>query len=321
MEEKSLKILFVISGKKSGGSPITRNQGASLEKQGVLVDYYIVNTRGVLGYLCNIKPLRKQIKSKSYDVIHAHYAFCGYLASLATIGMSIPIVTSVMGSDIQAHKIYPCIARLFAKCTPWQAVVVKSQEMKRRLGVSRAIVLPNGVNMDRFKEYDKQDCQKRLGWDVKKVHVLLPADPSDPRKNAPLAEGAIKLLNESGNYNIEFHGMVGVPNEHTPILYNAADAVVLPSLYEGSANAVKEAMACNVPIVTTDMGDCRERLDGLDGCYVAKTYEVEKFAELLEKAIKFDGRTKGRERLLADELSDSQVAQKLVEIYKRVMKK
>ena len=316
-----MNILFIISGKKSLGNPITRNQGASLTDIGVNVDYFIVNKRGFNGYLKNIKPLRQQIKSKKYDIIHAHYAFCGYLASLASIGLSMSIVVSIMGSDIQAHKIYPCIARLFAKCTPWQAVVVKSQEMKRRLGMSRAIVLPNGVNMDRFKEYDKQDCQKRLGWDVKKVHVLLPADPSDSRKNAPLAEGAIKLLNESGNYNIEFHGMVGVPNEHTPILYNAADAVVLPSLYEGSANAVKEAMACNRPLVTTDMGDCKERLDGLEGCCVAKTYRVEEFAELLEKAIKFDGRTRGRERLLADELSDSQVAQKLVEIYKRVMKK
>lgn len=311
-----MKVLFVISGKKSGGSPITRNQGASLSECGVNIDYYIVNTRGFKGYLSNIKPLRKQMQSKKYDVIHAHYAFCGYLASLASIGLSIPIIVSIMGSDIQAHKIYPCIARLFAKCTPWQAVVVKSQEMKRRLGVSRAIVLPNGVNMDRFKEYDKQDCQKRLGWDVKKVHVLLPADPSDPRKNAPLAEGAIKLLNESGNYNIEFHGMVGVPNEHTPILYNAADAVVLPSLYEGSANAVKEAMACNVPIVTTDMGDCKERLDGLEGCCVANTYDVVEFASLLKNALDYNGKTKGRERLLKDELSSSQVAQKLIDIYK-----
>ena len=117
---------------------------------------------------------------------------------------------------------------------------------------------------------------------------------------------------------IELHGMVGVPNEQTPIMYNAADAVVLPSFYEGSANAVKEAMACNAPLVTTDMGDCRERMEGIDGCYVAKTYDVEEFAELLEKALKY-GKTKGRERLLADGIADWQIARKLTEIYECVM--
>ena len=112
--------------------------------------------------------------------------------------------------------------------------------------------------------------------------------------------------------------MWGVPNEETPIWYNSADAVVLPSYYEGSANAVKEAMACNRPLVTTDMGDCRERMEGCKGCFVANTYEVEEFAELLAKALK-DEKSEGRERLLKDGIADYQIANRLIKIYESVL--
>ena len=318
MQEKKLRVLFVISGETAGGSPITRNQGASLSDNGVSVEYYLVEDRGIGGYLRNVRPLRRQIKTNKYDVVHAHYAFCGYLASLATFGLSVPVVTSIMGSDIKAHRIYPFIVRLFARLTPWNAVIVKSKEMKQRLGLRQAIVIPNGVNMNRFVDLDKSSCQERLGWDGKKLHVLFPAKPYEKRKNWSLAEDAVNRLNSFGKYKIELHGMVGVPNEDTPIWYNAADAVVLPSFYEGSANAVKETMACERPIVTTDMGDCRERMEGVDGCYVAKTYDVDEFVELLKMAIEFEGRTKGRERLLKDGIADYQIAERLINIYEQV---
>ena len=311
-----MKVLFVSSGMKGKINSIIRNQGESLQRAGVELDFYMVSGRGIKGYLRNIKPLRKQIREGRYDVVHAHYAFTAYLASIATFGMRKPLVVSLMGSDIWVHKWYPFVVRVVAALKGWKAIIVKSVEMRTRVGITRAIVVPNGVDMVRFCELNQDECRKKLGWDSRYQHVLFPSDPENSRKNWPLAEGAVKMLNESGIYDIELHPMVGVPNEQTPVMYNAADVVVLPSFYEGSANAVKEAMACNAPIVTTDMGDCRERLDGLDGCYVANTYEVEEFAELLGKALKH-GKTKGRERLLADGIADYQIAERLMNIYKK----
>ena len=298
---------------------IIKNQGESLRRAGVELDFYMVSGRGIKGYLRNIKPLRNQIREGGYDVVHAHYAFTAYLASLATVGLRIPLVVSLMGSDIWVHTWYPFVVRIAAALKGWKAIIVKSAEMRTRVGIPRAIVIPNGVDMERFCELKQIDCQRELGWflsDMNK-HVLFPANPATARKNWPLAKGAVEILNRLGNYNIELHPMVGVKNEETPIWYNAADVVVLPSFYEGSANAVKETMACNKPIVTTDMGDCRERLEGLEGCYVANTYDVEEFAELLDKALK-QGKTKGRERLLVDGIADYQIAERLMNIYKKI---
>lgn len=321
-----MKVLFVSSGRQGDANPIIRNQGESLRKSGVELEYYVVSGRGWKSYIKSIKPLRKKVRDGQYDVIHAHYSWTAYMASLATIGIRVPLVVSLMGNDILDHWWYPGLARIVAKIKPWKAVIVKSQEMKERVGMAYAHVIPNGVNMERFKEESKVKSQETLGWDTSKTHVLFPARQEDTRKNWPLALGAVETLNKRigdltfdiGDFReIELHQMNGVPNDKTPIMYNAADAVVLPSFYEGSANAVKEAMACNAPLVTTDMGDCRERIEGVAGCYVAKTYEVEEFAELLDKALKH-GKTKGRERLLADGIADYQIAEKLITIYKQV---
>ena len=313
-----MRVLFVCSGKQGGPNPIIKNQGESLRRVGVDLEYYIVYGGSAKGYLKNIKPLRKQIKEGHYDVVHAHYAFSAYLVNIATIGLCVPVVVSLMGSDIWTRSWYPLIVRMAAN--KWNAIIVKSVEMKYRVGISRANVVPNGVNMDVFNELDKLDCQERLKWSNVKRHVLFPANPANARKNWPLAEKAVTLLNQSGKYAIELHPMVGIKNEETPILYNAADVVILPSFYEGSANAVKEAMACNAPIVTTDMGDCRERIEGVNGCYVANTFEADEFADLLGNALAFGSKSNGRKRLLADGVADWQIAERLINIYRESMR-
>ena len=237
-----MKVLFVASGRQGDANPIIKNQGESLKKVGVELEYFVVAGRGWKSYIKSIKPLRKRIHEGGFDVVHAHYSWTAYLASFATIGMNVPMVVSLMGNDILDHWWYPVLARVVAKCKPWKAVIVKSQEMKSRVGMSYAHVIPNGVNMEKFHELPKDECQRNLGWDLTKKHVLFPARQEDSRKNWPLATSAVNKLNDTERFSIELHPFKNTPNEETPIWYNAADAVVLPSFYEGSANALKEAM-------------------------------------------------------------------------------
>lgn len=308
-----MRVLFVASGKQGGVNPIIKNQGESLRRAGVELDYYALSGGGWKGYIKNIKPLREAIKKGGYEVVHAHYSWTAYITGIAMRGMKVPMVVSLMGNDILDHWWYPVLARMVAKCKPWKAVIVKSQEMKNRVGMPYANVIPNGVNMEKFHELPQTECQKKLGWDSSKKHVLFPARVEDTRKNWPLANAAVQMQNS----DIELHPFKNTPNDETPMWYNAADAVVLPSFYEGSANALKEAMACNRPVVTTDMGDCRERIEGCEGCYVANTYDVEEFAELLGKALQYE-KSVGRERLLKDGIADYQIAERLITIYNNI---
>ena len=191
-----MKVLFVASGRQGDANPIIRNQGESLRRAGVELEYFVVSGRGWKSYVKSIKPLRAKIRGGGYDVIHAHYSWTAYLASLATIGLKTPMVVSLMGNDILDHWWYPVMARIVARIKPWNAVIVKSREMRERVGMVYANVIPNGVNMERFHEMCKEECVKCIGWDAKKLHVLFPARMEDTRKNWPLAEAAVKRLNE-----------------------------------------------------------------------------------------------------------------------------
>lgn len=326
-----MRVLFVSSGNKTGnGLPIILNQANSLQKNGVELEHFPVIGRGIWGYLRNVRKLRKVYMDGHFDVVHAHYAFNGYLANLAGIRS---LVVSIMGSDIQHKWYYPFCVRFFCRLFRWKAIIVKSTEMKQRLNVAKALVIANGVDLSVFKEMERQACRMSLGWDCEKKHILFPGNPKLPRKNWQLARESMAALEkqikiEGLPWNIEIHPMVGYENTQTPILYNAADVVLLPSFYEGSPNAIKEAMACGTPIVCTDMGDCRERLSDSDstsgfipGCYVANAFDSEEIAILLCKSLSFEGKTPGRKKLLEDQLDSNQVAQKLIDIYKDVIRK
>ena len=321
-----MKVLFIVSGNHGSVTPIIKNQGDAMAAEEVEVEYYLIRGKGVGGYLRNVKPFMRFLRTYQYDAIHAHYSLSAFVASLAGAK---PLVVSLMGSDVKASGWYKVIIRLFALLFRWRAIIVKSNDMYRDLSIKRAFVIPNGVNMERFKPLDKAECQKRLGWKITNEklqttnhksqttnmvkHILFPANASRPEKDYALAKSACALFE-----NVELHAFDNTPNEETPYWYNAADVVLLTSKWEGSPNAIKEAMACGCPIVSVDVGDVAERMSGVDGCHVVPTREPKDIAEALEKALTFNGKTKGRERIIADGLTNEMVAEKIVRIYKQV---
>ena len=99
----------------------------------------------------------------------------------------------------------------------------------------------------------------------------------------------------------------------------AANCLLLTSKTEGSPQVIKEAMACGCPIVSVDVGDVAERTSGVEGCYIVRTREHKDIADALQKAIAFEGKTNGRERILEIGLSNEQVAERLIKIYESVL--
>lgn len=319
-----MKVLFIASGNHGAVSPVVGNQAEALMSEGVEIEWYLLKGKGIKGYLKNVKPLLKYLREHKYDAIHAHYSLSAFVASLAGAK---PLVVSLMGSDVKAAGWYKFIIRLFATFGGWKSIIVKSNDMYRSLGIKRAIVIPNGVNMERFKPMDKAECQKKLGWKISNDklqttnavrHILFPANASRPEKDYALAEAAVQMTNDKlqiTNTHVVLHAFENTPNEETPYWYNAADVVLMTSKWEGSPNAIKEAMACSRPIVVTKIGDVVERTEGVEGCYVAQSREPQELASLLKNALAFTT-TKGREKIFADGLAAKEINQRLISVYR-----
>jgi teichuronic acid biosynthesis glycosyltransferase TuaC len=307
-----MKVLFVSSGNsKKGITSLILNQGNSLAMNGINIDYFSINRRGIKGYIQSIMPLKKKLKQGDYDLIHAHYSFSGFMCSLSLTRT--PIIVSLMGSDVKETKAMQLSSKFFAKYF-WKRIIVKSKDLKSSLGVDKAIVIPNGINMTLFLPMDQSECQHYLGWDTNKKHLLFAADPKRRDKNFLLAKTAIEFLN---NKEVQLHFLDNVKHIDVPKYMNASDVVLLSSPYEGSPNVIKEAMACNSPIVTTDVGDVREVIGNTRGCFIVG-FDPESFAWGIEKALSWGKRTSGRERV--QHLESSIIANRIIDLYKETIK-
>jgi glycosyltransferase involved in cell wall biosynthesis len=310
-----MKILFVCSGNSAFGiSPITKNQGNSINKSDIVVYYFPIIGKGVLNYIKNIFLLKQHLSINKYDIVHAHYSSSAFVAALANAK---PLVVSLMGSDVQGNYLSKLGIKFFYKLS-WKNIIVKSTRMLNSLGLKNISVIPNGVNLDLFYSMDKRDCQKQLGWDNNKKHILFAANPSRPEKNFRLAKQAFSILNKG---NIVLHSLSDVSPEQMPLWMNSADVVLLVSLWEGSPNVIKEAMACNSPIVATDVGDLSWLLDGTYGCCIT-SFDPENVAKSLKRSLEFSenkGQTKGRDKIIELGLDSKTIAKRIISLYKSVL--
>ncbi len=312
-----MKVLFVSGGNTPFGiSPITTNQGNSLNNSGAEIFYFPIIGKGLINYIKNFFLLKQHLSINKYDIIHAHYSMSAFVAALAHAK---PLVVSLMGSDVQNDYLSKLCIKIFHKFS-WKYTIVKSARMINSLGLSNISVIPNGVNTDAFNSMDKRACQKQLGWDYNKKHILFAANLSRPEKNYALAKQAFSILNKG---NIELHSLFDVSPEQMPLWMNSADVVLLVSLREGSPNVVKEAMACNRPIVATDVGDIRWLLGHTPGCYIV-SFDPEDVAVKLKIALEFSekkGQTKGRDKIIELGLDSETIAKRIISVYNSVLGK
>jgi len=313
-----VKVLFVSSGNnKQGVGNVVKNQGDSLETHPeiTLLSYYTIKGRGIRGYLSNVIPLYKHLKNNEYNIIHAHYSLSALVVTLVSTRK---LIVSLMGSDVYAKGVYRFIIRLFSNFL-WKATIVKSKEMQIKLMLPNAVTIPNGVDLSRFEYIEKTTAQLMTGFDKSKTNIVFLADPNRREKNVILAEHAIKLLEDS---NTALHIIYDIPHKNIREFLYAADILILTSLWEGSPNIIKEAMACNCPIVSTDVGDVKWLFGNTEGCYLT-SFDPEDVAEKIRSALEFaasKGRTNGRERMIELGLDADTVSQKLVMVYKNVLK-
>jgi glycosyltransferase involved in cell wall biosynthesis len=305
--------LFICGGNRYNGncSQIVLSQGESLKNNGIRVKYFPIVGKGILGYLKNILPLIKFVKNNNIDIVHSHYAYSGILATFAT---RLPIVVSLMGSDLYSKKISRAFIRLFCRLS-WKAVIVKSEKMYQHLKIRTAYIIPNGVDFNLFREISKENAKRRVKFNDKQHIVFLTKDSQQKEKNYSLAQEAYSRLNTN---SVELNLVENVSFSEVPYYINASDVILLTSLWEGSPNIIKEAMACNCPIVSTDVGDVKKNVGDTNGCYVA-SFNAQDIADKIQLALEFGQRTCGRNNI--KHLEINYIAKKIIKIYQNMLKK
>lgn len=242
-----------------------------------------------------------------YDLIHANY---GLTAPAALAQPNAPVVVSLWGSDLSGR-----VGRLTKLCAAAaDAVIVMSEAMAAELD-RPCFVIPHGVDLDTFRPFPQAAAREAVGWDSDARHVLFPYPTGRPVKNFPRAERVVERVRETATEPIRLQTISGVPHEKMPLYLNAADALLLTSKREGSPNSVKEAMACNLPVVATDVGDVAERLADVTPSVVASDDEelVAGLRAVLADGGPSDGRAAVRSR------SHAQTGREIRRVYDSVL--
>jgi glycosyltransferase involved in cell wall biosynthesis len=322
-----MKVLFVASGNSENFeiSPFIKSQAESLIKEGIEIDFFPVRGHGLKGYLKSAKKLRHYVKIQNPDLIHSHYTLCGLSSIISFSGK--PIVHSFMGSDVYGE--YTGVDKVkwssrYLTLLTWliqpflKQIIVKSSNLSKFIyQKKKEHVIPNGVNIEQIEQI-KSLGKKALGWDTSKQQILFLGDPANQRKNFSLVKDAVRNLD-----NPDLEIIAPYPIAHNKVIeyLKTTDVFVMASVAEGSPNVVKEAMACNCPLVATDVGDVAWVLEETSGCYLS-SFQPEDYAEKLTKALVFakeNKRTKGLQRLKKLKLDTKSVADRIIRIYERAL--
>lgn len=322
-----MKVLFVSSGNSPFGiSPIIKSQGESLRRKGLDINYYTVKGKGIKGYLQNIPMIRKEIKRNQYDIIHAHYGDCGIICSFAR--KKERLIVSFMGDDLlgsnnsdgsinNSSKFFISINNYFAN-NKYDYCIVKSKQMLNGINHSNVAMIPNGVDFSTFFPVAKNISREKLNIQFYQKLIIFVTDKYRKEKNFTLAKETVDLLKDE---RIMFKSIHGISQQELNFYYNAADVLLLTSFHEGSPNVIKEAMTCNCPIVSTDVGDVKWLIGNTLGCYLT-SYKPQDIAEKIKLALEFGdtiGRTNGRERIIYLGLDSKTISEEIINIYKKVL--
>ncbi|GAB1414654.1 hypothetical protein MASR2M117_00600 [Paludibacter sp.] len=302
-----MKILIVCSKNSGRIAPFILEQVDALSKAGIITDFFTVEQKGLMGYLKSRKLLLQKIKSFQPDLIHAHYGLSGLLANLQR---KVAVVTTYHGSDINDSKVF-VFSFLSILLSKFNIFVSQSNIDKSRVKSNYALI-PCGVDIEVFKPMDKMTARKIFNLDFDKNYILFSGGFNNVVKNPELAITASKKINKT-----ELLELKGYNREEVMCLMNAVDVCIMTSFSEGSPQFIKEAMACNCPIVSVDVGDVKEVIGDTEGCYVS-SYDVNQLTANLHHVLQNNQRTEGRKRIVELGLDSEIIAKKIVEIYQKV---
>ena len=241
-----------------------RDQVQALLRIGeVKLDVFAFEPGGYGAYTRASRELGRRFRGERFDIVHAHFGLSAWPAR------AVPArgrVVTLHGTDLEHPR---SRAITLAGLRFSDLVGVTSHSLAARIprwarSPTRVKVLPAGVDLERFHLIDRAEARGALGLDPAGRYVLFPADPGRREKRFDRAQ---QLLD--GDHATELLTLGDVDPGDVPTHVNAANAVVVTSERESFGLATLEALACDVPVLSTPVGVAPEALEGVAGTLCA----------------------------------------------------
>ncbi|MBV9212611.1 MAG: glycosyltransferase [Actinobacteria bacterium] len=313
-----MRVLVVTSMYPTPAQPelggFVRDQVEALRAAGgVDVEVFAIEPDGTGRWLRAALALRRAYAADSFDVVHAHHGLAGWSAMALRAA---PHIVTFHGTDV-AHPVVGRMSRILARLIALPAPVSASLArtlLARRPGARalragrRVAVLPVGVNLTRFGRRDRAESRDRLGLEPSGRYLLFPAAATRPEKRHDRAQA----LADAANARLLTYD--GLRPDRVPDAVNAVNAVVATSEREGFGLAPLEALACDVPVLATDVGVAPLALRGVAGTLCAP-FDIESWRDALRPHLDDpDPRIRGRER--AELFSTDRMAARVLQAYR-----
>jgi glycosyltransferase involved in cell wall biosynthesis len=295
-----------------GRGVFVRDQVAALGELGVEVELYSFPVGG-RAYLPATFEIRRRLRRGRFDLVHAHYGLAAWCAKLAGAK---PLVVTFHGTDVR-HPVSGRLSRRLVGRVELAGVASRAL-FAAESGVpglpkpeGRSAVIPCGADLDRFGAVDRREARARLGLEADGRYLLFPASPERRVKRFDRA----KQVADLADAELLYGGRIEVTT--MPDWLNAANAVLVPSDNEGFGLVAVEALACDVPVLSTPVGVAPALLAGLDGCLVER-FDARRWAEAARRQLDHpESRIQGRKR--AEWFSAELMAGRVLTAYRNLL--
>jgi len=308
-----------------------KDQVDALQREGIKVDVLFINARrNKLSYTSGVIQFIRRCHRNTYDLIHAQHTFC---AAIALLQRKIPVILTFHEGEASAtlkmrlremiHKPHKFLVysfnlkKLIIKLV--DEVIFVARRYKYVFGTNKGVVIPCGIDFSLFRPVPAKLVRSKLCLSNGRKIVLFPSSPKVIGKRFDMAKEAVRIVKNRG-VGVELISLNNIPHEEVPLYMNTSDVMLFTSDYEASPMVIKEAMACNVPIVSTDVGDTKEIMENTEGCFICER-DPEDIALKIKMALDYGRRTEGRERIVELGLELQQITRKIINIYKETLRK
>lgn len=325
----ALRIVVVTNqspGSRRAANPVVSNQVRFLSKY---VDVYrVITPEGRFKLAAYLKLIRELLKVRrdvrSHDIDVVHIQFGGLLAFISTTIIRARCFVSFHGTDLHGGSFETWTSQVKAKINQQLSVIasrkaaavsVVSRNLLQYLPQNvraRAVVIGTGADIAKFRKMPKEEAKGRIGLSKEKRYILFSDLNNSYVKRKDIAQAVVATLEKDFGEIYELLILSGVEHDLMPDFLNSCEVLLLTSDQEGSPNIVKEAIACDLPIVSLDVGDVKEYSTIFDKLLVVDR-DVRSLAKAVIEAQSDNRQTVARSKL--ESISLDAVARRTVRVY------